>query len=142
MTKFLTASSVPTRLLVQLREWFELEWGDVDSFEGNHAEIAIPSPIVAVDEQTSLIGGLSFTTAPKPHSSDIGVWINMVLISPTQRKKGIASKLVQAAEEEAKHIGVRELFVLSEFPKLYENLCWQFVGMDSSEDETILRKVL
>ena len=118
------------------------QWGDVDPFEGNHPEIAIPSPIVAVDHQVSLLGGLSFTSFAKPQSADIGVWINMVLISPNQRKKGIASQLVQSAEVEAKRLGIRELFVLSEFPDLYQKLGWRIVGLDSSENETILNKSL
>ena len=142
MNNILTSNSVPTKLLNQLREWFVSEWGDVDPFEGNHPEIAIPSPIVAVGDKNSLLGGLSFTSVAKPQSADIGVWINMVLISPNHRKKGIASQLVQSAEVEAKRIGIPELFVLSEFPDLYQKLGWQFVGLDSSDNETILNKTL
>ena len=142
MIRILSSSSVPTLSLSQLREWFESEWGGVDPFEGNHPEIVIPSPIVAVDDQTSLLGGLSFTSVSKPKSADIGVWINMVLISPSQRKKGIASQLIQSAEVEAAGLGVSELFVLSEFPDLYRKLGWQIVGLDSSGNETILTKTL
>ena len=142
MSKILSSNSVPTKLLSQLRAWFVSQWGDVDPFEGNHPEIDIPSPIVAVDDQISLLGGLSFTSVAKPQSADIGVWINMVLISPNQRKKGIASQLVQSAEVEAKRLGIRELFVLSEFPDLYQKLGWRIVGLDSSENETILNKSL
>jgi GNAT superfamily N-acetyltransferase len=129
-------------MLTLLRKWFESEWGDVDPFEGIYPEIIIPRPIVAVGHQASLLGGLSFTSAPKPQSTDIGVWINMVLISPRQRKKGIASKLIEAAEVEAKRIAISELFVLSEFPNLYQRLGWQSVGLDSSGKETVLKIVL
>ena len=142
MNKILSSSSVPTQLLSQLREWFESEWGEIDPFEGNHPEIVIPSPIVAVDDKTSLLGGLAFTSVSKPKSVDIGVWINMVLIAPSQRKKGIASQLVQSAEAEAERLGVPELFVLSEFPGLYQKLGWQIVGLDKSQNETILTKAL
>lgn len=142
MISILTSKSVPSEVLSQLREWFVSEWGEVDPFEGTHPEITIPSPIVAVDEQTSLLGGLSFTSAVNPHNTDIGIWINMVLISPSHRKKGIASRLVQSAEVEAKQFGVRNLFVLAEYPDLYHKLGWQFVGMDSAEKETILKKSL
>ena len=66
----------------------------------------------------------------------------MVLISPRQRKKGIASKLIEAAEVEAKRIAISELFVLSEFPNLYQRLGWQPVGLDKSGKETVLKIVL
>jgi GNAT superfamily N-acetyltransferase len=126
-------------MLTLLRKWFESEWGDVDPFEGIYPEIVIPRPIVAVGPQASLLGGLSFTSAPRPQSTDIGVWINMVLISPRHRKKGIASKLIKAAEVEAERIAISELFVLSEFPNLYQRLGWQPVDSNRSEKETVLK---
>ena len=142
MISILTSDSVPAEVLGQLRDWFVSEWGDIDPFEGNHPDIPVPSPIVAVDEKTSLMGGLSFTSAAKPQSAEIGIWINMVLISPDHRMKGIASQLVQSAEMEAKRNGVHDLFVLSEYPSLYQKLGWRFVGMDRSGNETILRMTM
>jgi len=142
VTNILTANSVPDSLLVQLREWLEAEWGHIDPFEGNHAEVTIPSPMVAVDEQTALLGGLVFGAFTNPRSPEIAVWVNALLISPAHRKKGIASRLVQAAEGEAKRMAIDELFVLSEYPDLYQKLGWQIVGMDSLRNETILIKAL
>jgi GNAT superfamily N-acetyltransferase len=142
VTKILNADSVPAALLHQLREWLEAEWGHIDPFEGNYPEVTIPSPLVAVDEQSSLLGGLIFGSFAKPGSSEIAVWVNAVLISPTQRKKGIASQLLQRAEVEAKRFEISELFVLSEYPELYSKLGWQYVGLDSSRNETILTKRL
>jgi GNAT superfamily N-acetyltransferase len=142
MMQILSSNSLSPNLLIQLREWFESEWGDFDSFEGNHPGIEIPSPMLAIDDQTSLLGGLAFSTFAEPDSDSIGVWINMLLVLPSERKKGIASLLVQSAESEAKRMGIRELFVLSEFPDLYQKLAWQFIGLDSSENETILKKAI
>lgn len=139
MIKIVSSNSVP-HVLCQLRQWFELEWGHIDPFEGNHPDIVIPSPLVAVDERESLLGGLSFTSAPKPKQSEIGVWINMILVAASQRKKGIASQLIQAAEVEAQRIGVHELFVFTEFPDLYRKLGWQVVGLDGND--RVLTKVL
>jgi len=142
VTNILTASSVPTALLVQLREWLELEWGHIDPFEGNHAEVTIPQPIVAVDEQTSLLGGLIFGAFAKPRTPEIAVWVNAVIVSPLHRKKGIASRLVQAAEGEARRLAIDELFVLSDVPGLYQKLAWHIVSLDSSRNETILKTTL
>jgi len=142
VTNILTASSVPAALLIQLREWLESEWGHIDPFEGNHAEVTIPSPVIAVDEQTSLLGGLVFGTFANPHKPDIAVWVNAVIVSPAHRKKGIASRLVQAAEREAKRLAIDELFVLSDVPGLYQKLAWQIVGVDSSRNGKILMTTL
>jgi len=142
MAKILSARSVPSALLIQLREWLESEWGKIDPFEGNHPEITIPLPVVAVDERMSLLGGLIFGSFAKPNSPEIGVWVNAVLISPPHRKKGIASQLLQSAEVEAKRLAIGELFVLSEYPGLYQKLGWQPVRLDSPRNETILTKSL
>lgn len=142
MINVLTSNSVSYEILSQLREWFVSEWGDVEPFEGVHSEVEIPSPIVAVDERTALLGGLSFTSATKPNQTEIGVWINMVLISPSHRNKGIASMLVQSAEVEAKNSSLCELFVLSEFPNLYRKLGWELVEVNSAEKEVVLKKCL
>ena len=142
MANILRAGSVPAPLLIQLRKWLESEWGHIDPFEGNHAEVTIPSPVVAVDEQTSLLGGLIFGAFAKPGKPDIAVWVNAVIVSPVHRKKGIASQLLQAAEGEAKRLAIGELFVLSDVPGLYQKLGWQIVGSDSSRNETILMTTL
>lgn len=142
MPNILTANSVPAALLAQLRELLESEWGHIDPFEGNHAEVTIPPPLVAVDEQISLLGGLTFSTFANPHKPEIAVWVNAVIVSPSHRKKGIASQLVQAAEVEAKRLAIYELFVLSDVPGLYQKLGWQIVGVDSSKNATILMKIL
>jgi len=55
-----------------------------------------------------------------------------VLISPAYRGLGLASKLVQAAEPEAARKGMKELFVYSEFPKMYEKLGWQIQESDGA----------
>jgi N-acetylglutamate synthase-like GNAT family acetyltransferase len=88
------------------------------------------------------MGGLAFASATKPQSAEIGIWINMVLVAPNHRKKGIASQLVTSAEMEAKRLGVRDLFVLSEFPSLYQKLGWRCIRRDGSGNETILTRTL
>lgn len=142
MTNILTSGSVPESLLTQLRQWFETEWGQIDSFHGNHAEVEVPLPLVAVDEDGSLLGGLVFSSFQNPLRAEVAVWINAVIVSPKKRKKGIASELIRAAEREARRMAIGELFVLSEYSDLYEKLGWQFVGLDESRNEPILTRSL
>lgn len=85
---------------------------------------------------------LAFSNVAEPEGDYIAVWIKMVLVSPSERKKGIASLLIQSTEAEAKGMEIRELFVLSEFPVLYQQLDWQLIGLDSSRNETILKNTV
>lgn len=141
MIKILSSAAVPELLIKQFRAWCETEWGEIDPFDGNHPEIVVPSPLIAVDENTSLLGGLAFSSFTNPKNIDIAVWINVVFISQDHRKKGIASQLIQAAEVDAQRLSIRELFVLTEFTDLYEKLGWQIVGLDSTKrNETILKR--
>ena len=117
--------------LALLKDWFISEWGEVDPFDSSNEGVKTPSPVLAT-ENGELLGGLSFCWARKPHAAELGVWINAVLISPEYRGLGLASKLVQAAESEAARKGMKELFVYSEFPKMYEKLGWQIQGGDSA----------
>lgn len=113
----------------QLRAWFEEEWGPIDSFSSNDIEQPLPSPIIAT-RNNILMGGLSFSFAKMPQSTELGMWINAVLVSPKSRGLGIASKLIESAEIAAQEIGVKQLFVYSEYSQLYEKLGWQVQEID------------
>ena len=103
-------------LVNQLRKWFEQEWGELDPIVGDK----FPEPLLAIDEAGELIGGLAFTTAPEPAGLGAGVWINALLVAPEHRGRGIASKLIQAAESLARdNINSKRLFVYTDVPALY-----------------------
>ena len=84
--------------LEELREVFELEWVHIDPFEGSHSGFAVPDPLLAVDDQDALVGGLSFTSFAKPKKKELGVWVNALIVAPEYRGMGTASKLIGAAE--------------------------------------------
>lgn len=134
-----TSSSAP-QFLDQLREWVELEWGEVDPFEGNHALHAVPAPLVAVDDSDLLVGGIAFTRSLRPDSSELGVWINALLVDPDFRGRGIASELVRAAELEAHRQGVLELLVYTNVPSLYLKLGWSLLKRDN--ENSVLIKIV
>ena len=108
-------------------------WSEVDPFEGAHDEIFVPGPIIAANEQTRFVGGLSFTSATRPNSEDICVWINAVLVDQDFRGQGVASLLIREAEHVAQRLGIVELFVLSEYPALYTKRSWQEVSKHNKE---------
>lgn len=135
-----SGSSASPPLVDQLRGWFESEWGEIDPFEGNHDDVQVPRPILALDAQRRLAGGLAFSSANQPGSEDIAVWINALLVAPEHRRTGLASRLVQEAHDRAAELGVQRLFVRSDVPALYEKLAWQLV--ERSGPDSILTKDL
>ena len=135
-----SGASASVHQLDLLRDWFVSEWGDIDPFEGNHGGVQVPSPILALDAQKRLAGGLAFSSANRPGVEDIGVWVNALLVAPEHRRTGLASKLVQEAHVRAADLGVQELYVLSDVPALYEKLAWRVI--ERSGADTILIKDL
>jgi len=126
------------RHLNQLREWFELEWGHVDPFDGNHSGFVVPAPLVAIDDRKQLVGGLAFSSFSRPGSDGIAIWVNALLVAPEHRGLGIASQLVQAAELEASRMNANELFVLTDVSNLYQKLGWRTV--ETSGRDVVLTK--
>lgn len=139
MISILNSGSTP-QLLDQLHDWFGLEWGESDRSDGDHALSGVPVPLLAVDDGHLLVGGIAFTSHPKPDSHELGVWINALIVSQPFRGRGIASKLVRAAELEATRQGASELFVYTSVPILYQKLGWSLVKHDNGN--SVLIKVI
>jgi predicted N-acetyltransferase YhbS len=99
----------------------------------------VPLPLLGIEGQ-ELLGGLMFSGFRKPGGDVLGLWINALFVAPEHRRKKIASQLIRAAEVEAFRTGERELFALTNIPKLYENLGWQRV--ETSNEGIVLRAVL
>jgi GNAT superfamily N-acetyltransferase len=123
----------------RLREWLVAEWGEVDPFKSQSGgRLTVPPPLLGI-EGSELLGGLVFSGFRRPGGDALGLWINAVFVAPQYRRRRIASKLIRAAEAEAFRTE-RELFVLTDISKLYENLGWQRV--ESSDKGTVLRALL
>jgi len=120
-------SKIATELNVQLNK----EWTEIGSFEKEMYGISIPNPIGVLIDGV-IIGGLSFTNYRAPISEEIVVWVNAVLVQPSYRHRGIASKLLVAAQSTA-----HKLFALTDIPELYTKLGWQIVSHES--DGTIVK---
>jgi predicted N-acetyltransferase YhbS len=124
----------------RLREWLVAEWGEVDPFKTqSDGTVTVPLPLLAIEGQ-ELLGGLMFSGFRKPGRDALGLWINALFVATEHRRKKIASRLIRAAELEAFRTGERELFALTDIPKLYENLGWQRV--ETSNEGIVLRAVV
>ena len=119
---------------------FATKWGQVDLSETNHPGFLLPSPLLAIDQTQVLVGGLAFSSFAHPKSQQVALWINALLVMPEHRHKGIASRLIDEAEAQAKSGDSRELFVLTDVPDLYQQRGWQMV--ESAADGKVLTKIL
>ncbi len=137
MVSILNSKDAP-QVLDQLKDWMMLEWGEPISFEAKHPQILIPAPLVALNKQKQLIGGLAFTTAPVPQTDEVGVWINALLVAPDYRRKGIASRLIKSAVAEAALKYVSQLYVYTEFAELYISNGWTL--LESEDGNAVLTR--
>lgn len=136
MISVVNSQSVP-HLESQFREWVEAEWGEVDPFDGTLDGFLVPPPILAIDGE-ELVAGLAFTSHSLVGSEVIGVWVNVLLVKPEYRGKGIASQLVKAAEASAENLKIEELYAYTQLPHLYLKLGWSVVHSDG--ESTSLKK--
>jgi GNAT superfamily N-acetyltransferase len=133
------ASSAPQHL-DQLRDWFESEWGHIDPFEGTHLGFKVPRPILALDAQKHLAGGLAFSSFRRPGGEELSVWINALLIAPEHRRMGLASRLIEDAHDCAAGLGVQKLYASTDVPALYEKLAWRILEV-AGADTILVRDV-
>ena len=133
------SSKLQPQYLKQLRDWFVLEWGEVDPFEGTGAGFELPPPLLALDEE-KLLGGLSFTSSAIPGSKELGLWVNALLVAPDHRGLGVGSQLIKAAEIEADCVKAKKLFVYTNVPHLYERLGW--LTVESSTEYEVLERTV
>ncbi len=100
----------------------------MDSFDGLVHGRATPRPVVALDVDGGLPGGLAFTQYKDPSSKDLALWINAVFVVVSRRRHGIATRLIQTAVTVSKEIGFESLHVYTDVPSLYERLGWRVVS--------------
>ena len=110
---------VPETISILVR-WFIEEWEPYYGSSGpgdaqrdltsccNRADI--PLAIVALDVNGNPVG----TAALKPHSLDshrhLSPWLAALLVERGQRRKGVASALIAAIEDEARRLGFDTLY--------------------------------
>ncbi len=125
--------------LVELYQWFENEWDDVEPLNSTKNGKAIPNPIIALNED-QLIGGLVFSRFLSPITKEQAVWINAVFVKPENRKQGVSSQLISRAEQWVKEMGEPELLVYTHIPELYTKQSWQII--EEQEDHFVLKSSL
>jgi predicted N-acetyltransferase YhbS len=86
----------------------------------------LPISLVAIsDGEGDLVGSASLVATTLTHQH-LSPWLSSVFVPPTQRGRGIASKLALAAIAEADRLGFEKIFLFT--PKseaLYARLGWE-----------------
>jgi GNAT superfamily N-acetyltransferase len=103
-----------------LRAWLLDEWeswygpdgpGDIDAAYPSHMSgNTFPTALVAVDETGAVVGTICLREQSSSHL-EFNPWVGGLLVARDRRRQGIGSALVKAAEDEARRLGVRKLYL-------------------------------
>ena len=112
-------------------DWHESQWPKPNQDRkqreqrilGKKEQGKLPCTLIALDAET-LLGFVSLIHHEASQEKGRPYWIDAVYVETSQRKKGIASSLIQAAEKRARHMKLEKLFALTEIPKLYQKNGW------------------
>jgi predicted N-acetyltransferase YhbS len=97
-----------------------------ERLRGASDKAVLPISLVAISAgQGDLVGSASIVATTLTHKH-LTPWLSSVFVPPTQRGRGIASKLALAAISEADRLGFEKIFLFT--PKseaLYARLGWE-----------------
>ena len=124
----------PTLAEWHFREWHSLDANDSVARRLEYLRAAsnlrrIPSVFVAVDNGY-LLGSATLAEYDMETRRDLTPWLADVLVAPEFRRRGIASALVRRVVEEARALGVPQLYLFTTGPwreKLYAGLGWSVI---------------
>ena len=103
-----------------LKAWLLEEWeswygpdgpGDIDAAYPTRADgNRLPVPLVAMDDADAVVGTICIREQTSPHAQ-FSPWAGGLLVARDRRRQGIGTALVKAAEDEARRLGVRKLYL-------------------------------
>ena len=121
----------------EIAQLHQAEWAHMDrSLTLEHRKAAlrevtdregIPSIYIAIDNN-KFIGTAAVVEKDLDTHLELGPWISAVYVKENWRTQGIATKLVKRCEDQAKKVGIKRLYLSTEFASgLYEKLGWHTV---------------
>jgi len=134
-------------LIPVLAGWFQDEWGylspgssvlDVeDSLRHHLHRDELPLALVA-RSGSEAIGSASLRPFDMKTRKNLSPWLSSVYVPLAQRGQGIGSKLVQAAEAEAKRLGIFTLHLYTpDKESFYARLGWSRIETTEYRQETV-----
>jgi N-acetylglutamate synthase-like GNAT family acetyltransferase len=127
--------------LVTVAEWGHGQWGYLDPGKSLEDRVrkrreylqrgAIPMTVIAFQDGIP-VGTASLEAHDMEERPELTPWMSSVYVAPEFRRRGIASALVNRIVDEARGLGVAELFLFTFDRKdLYEGLGWRVVQEDT-----------
>jgi len=123
--------------ILTLASWIQGEWGNsfleatfeelVSELEGRATPHRIPAAFVALDGDR-LVGTASIVRHDMSTRSELSPWLSAVYVPPEERNKGVGSKLVRRAMQEAEILGVKRLYLYTpDQMRFYTRLGWDIL---------------
>lgn len=130
-----------------LASWLHSEWGHLSpqvAFDDLVARLEkqatpnkIPQTFVALEDETP-VGTASLIENDMSTQKELSPWLASVYVVPEFRNRGIGSKLVRVAIQEAKHLGTSRLYLLTpDKIKFYSNLGWRILRCAEYRGENV-----
>ncbi len=90
------------------------------------------------------MGTVSLVCEDVHGSTTSGSWLSLLYVDEEQRKQGIGSALVCAAEERARALGKSTLYLCTLTPSFYERLGWEVIDQQPVQgaQATVMRRTL
>ncbi|MBC8996078.1 GNAT family N-acetyltransferase [Pseudomonas sp. N40(2020)] len=134
---------------LNFKEWGEFRPGDTleartERMRKACGKGAIPSVVVAIEDDR-LLGGALLIDSDMKTRPELTPWLAGVYVKAEERGRGAASQLVNRIVEEAKALGVPQLYLYTDAAKsLYARLGWEVVEELVYEDlpVTIMKFVI
>ena len=121
---------IPTLALWAYHEWGHLFPDEtyatlMAKFAERTTDHTIPETFVAL-EHTVLLGMASLVKHDLPTRTELSPWLADVYVAPEWRQRGVGSKLVQVAMQEAESLGVATLYLFTpDKLEFYRRLGWR-----------------
>jgi GNAT superfamily N-acetyltransferase len=126
-----------------LQQWFINEWapwygpkgpGDAESdLAACRSRDKLPICLIALSRDSDLVGTAALRTESVGSEHGIGPWLAAVLVGKGYERRGIATALVEAIEQEAFRLGFRSIYTSTESAKsIMERRGWQVFGTSES----------
>ncbi|MCB9530853.1 MAG: GNAT family N-acetyltransferase [Myxococcales bacterium] len=133
-----------------LARWHFAQWGYLDPRHdvpmrvrelAGEVRDGVPLTFVALDDDT-LLGSASIVAQDLPTHPHLTPWLASVYVDPPNRRRGIASALVDRVVVHAATVGVGTLYLFTpDQERLYDGLGWRKFGTTvlAGETETLMR---